>query len=217
MKNLFAFTMALFLSVGLFAQEGHLSYSIEIGGDDPQIELMKSFFAGATMDMYFTDNFSRVDMNMGSMMTTKVITNLKNEEVLTLMTGMMGNIATKSTLEADLEEDEDFEVDIELIDEAKTIAGLSCKKAIITSEEGNEFEMWYTNDIAAKDMRGLAIANQKGLPGFPVEFAMQQGPMTMHFSLTNYSKKFDKKSIFDMTIPEGFVEKTADELRQMGQ
>ena len=222
MKKLVAFVFATLIGVAINAQEGHMKYSIDIQGDDPQVEMMKSFFTNATMEMYFSENFSRVDMNMGSMMTTKTITDLKKEESLTLMSGMMGKIATKTKLEALNEEgsnegEETSELDIELIDESKEIAGLKCKKAIITTEEGEELELWYTNDIEIKDKRGLQMANQKGMPGFPVEFRMQQGPMLMLFSLTEYNKKIKGKNIFDMTIPEGYVEKSADELQEMGR
>ncbi len=220
MKNLFAFAFAAMIGFTAFGQEGHMKYTIDVKGDDPQVEMMKSFFAGATMEMYFTDNFSRVDMNMGSMMTTKSITDLKKEETLTLMSGMMGKIATTTKLDSTEEGGEDSEMpelDIELIDESKEIAGLKCKKAIVTTEEGEELEMWYTNDIEIKDKRGLSMANQKGLPGFPVEFSMQQGPMLMSFTMTEYNKKISAKNLFDMTIPEGYVVKTAEELQEMGQ
>lgn len=223
MKKLFAFAFSAIIGFTAFGQEGHMKYSIDIKGDDPQVEMMKSFFAGATMEMFFTDNFSRVDMNMGSMMTTKSITDLKKEETLTLMSGMMGKIATTSKLENSEEGSENSEgteipeLDIELIDESKVIAGLNCKKAIVTTEEGEELEMWYTNDIEIKDKRGLSMANQKGIPGFPVEFSMQQGPMLMSFTMTEYNKKVNGKNLFDMTIPEGYVVKTAEELQEMGQ
>lgn len=216
MKNLIVFAFSVLLGLSALAQEGHLKYAIDIKGDDPQVEMMKSFFAGATMEMYFTDNFSRVDMNMGSMMTTKTIIDLKKEETLTLMSGMMGKIATSTKLE-EIDQEEAPKFDVELIDETKEIAGLQCKKAIVTTEEGDELEMWYTNDIVIKDKRGLSMVNQNGIPGFPVEFSMQQGPMLMSFTLTAYDKKIKDKSVFDMTIPEGYVEKTAEELQQMGQ
>jgi len=216
MKNLFAFALSAIIGLTAFAQEGHLKYAIDIKGDDPQVEMMKSFFAGATMEMYFADNFSRVDMNMGSMMTTKTIIDLKKEETLTLMSGMMGKIATTTQLE-DINTEENPKLDIELIDESKEIIGLKCKKAIVTTEEGDELEMWYTNDIEVKDKRGLSMLNQNGIPGFPVEFSMQQGPMLMSFTLSEYNKKIKSKNVFDMTIPEGYIVKTAEELQEMGQ
>ena len=218
MKKIFVLAFAALFGSALIAQEGHLKYAIDIQGDDPQVEMMKSFFANATMDMYFNEEFSRVDMNMGSMMNTKTITDLKKEESLTLMTGMMGKIATRTSLEDQaVEEEAEVELEVELIDESKEILGLNCKKAIVMTEEGQELEMWYTNDIEVTDKRGLNMANRKGMPGFPVEFSVQQGPMLMSFSLSEYNKKIKGKDVFDMTIPDGYVEKTAEELQQMGQ
>lgn len=216
MKKIFALAFVAILSTVTFAQEGQLKYAIDIKGDDPQVEMMKSFFADATMEMFFSDNFSRVDMNMGSVMTTKTIIDLKKEETLTLMSGMMGKIATTTKLD-DINSEDTPELDIELIDESKVIAGLNCKKAIVTTEEGEELEMWYTGDIVIKDKRGLSMMDQRGIPGFPVEFSMQQGPMLMSFTMTEYNKKIKDKNVFDMTIPEGYVVKTAEELQEMGQ
>lgn len=223
MKRLIGLAFAALFVFTANAQEGHLKYTIDIQGDDPQVEMMKSFFTDATMEIFYSEDFSRVDTKMGSMMNTTMITDLKKEETLTLMSGMMGKIATRSTLdelsaeEGEEEAEEEVDLDIELIDESKEIAGLNCKKAFLTTEEGQELEMWYTEDIQISDKRGLNMANQKGIPGFPVEFSMQQGPMIMAFSLTEYNKKIKGKDLFDMTIPEGYVEKSAEELKQMGQ
>ena len=97
--------------------------------------------------------------------------------------------------------------------EKKNYAVTTCNNGLdaITLFEEDNF------DIEIKDKRGLSMANQKGIPGFPVEFSMQQGPMLMSFTMTEYNKKVSGKNLFDMTIPEGYVVKTAEELQEMGQ
>jgi GLPGLI family protein len=220
MKQMKKFIVILFVALfgaSVNAQEGHLVYNISISGDDPQVEMMKSFFTGAQMAIYFNQNFNRVDMNMGSMMQQKTIVDLKKNEMLTLMSGMMGKIATRSPLEPETESDkEDLGMEIELVDESKVIAGLNCKKAMVTTEEGVEMEMWYTNDIKIADSRGLMMM-RKGMPGFPVQFSAQQGPMTMTFVLEKFEQKLKDKKLFDMTIPEGYTEKSVEEIKSMGR
>jgi hypothetical protein len=217
MKKFIAILFVALFGASVNAQEGHLVYNISISGDDPQVEMMKSFFTGAQMAIYFNKDYNRMDMNMGSMMNQKTIVDLKKNEMLMLMSGMMGNIASRSTVEPtnpDSVEIPDFE--IELVDESKKIAGLNCKKAIMTTEEGIEMEMWYTDEVKIGDSRGLMMV-RKEFPGFPVQFSAAQGPMLMTFTLEKYDNKIKGKNIFDMTIPEGYTEKNMDEIRMMGR
>jgi GLPGLI family protein len=217
MKKFIALLFVAMFGASVNAQEGHLVYNISISGDDPQVEMMKSFFTGAQMAIYFNQSFNRVDMNMGSMMQQKTIVDLKNNEMLTLMSGMMGKIATRSPLEEEKEVHPDsLDIEIELIDESKKIAGLNCKKAIVTIEDGVEMEMWYTNEIKIADSRGLMMM-RKGMPGFPVQFSAAQGPMIMTFTLETFEQKLKDKKLFDMTIPEGYTEKSVDEIKSMGR
>jgi GLPGLI family protein len=216
MKKFIAVLLVTMLGVSVYAQKGYLVYNISIAGDDPQVEMMKSFFTGAQMSIYFTPEFNRVDMNMGQMMNQKTVVDLKNNQMVTLMSGMMGKVATQSTLEPEKEVNMDsLDFEIELLDESKKIAGLDCKKAIMTNEEGLEMTMWYTQDIAIADGRGLMMM-RKGFPGFPAEFSVNQGPMLMTFTLDKYEDKFKEKGLFDMTIPEGYELKSIDEIRTMG-
>ena len=219
MKTVLSLLLIAILSNVTFGQDTkHVVYNIAISGDDPQVEMMKSLMDGAKMELYINDKFSRLDFNLGTVMTTNTIVDLGKKEALTLMSGMMGKTATKMSLaELEAKKESSTKPEVELIDETKKIAGYNCKKAILTTEDGTELETWYTDEIVMGDLSGTNLAN-KDIPGFPLEFSSKNGPMTMLFtaSLVEPKAKVDKK-LWDMTIPEGYKVVTTEELKNMGQ
>lgn len=227
-KILLTLTFAMSLFANLFAQnsKGHVIYDVEVSSDDPQMEQIIPMLAGSTFEMYFTDNNSLTNLNIGSFMTTSIITDIKEDKVLLLMSGMMGKMAIQDTIsnfekdsegEVESEESEEVEYEIEFTNETKEIQGFECKKAILTNENGMELIYWYTEEIQfSKD--GQKYFN-KDVPGFPMEFETFNGGMKLTMTVKEYSDTFDKeeKVLFDLTIPEGYTEMTADELVKMGQ
>ncbi|MEO9257539.1 MAG: hypothetical protein ABI207_04100, partial [Crocinitomicaceae bacterium] len=149
MKTVLSLLLVAILSNVTFGQDTkHLVYNITISGDDPQVEMMKSLMDGAKMELYSNDKFSRVDFSLGTVMTTNTIVDLAKKQALTLMSGMMGKTATKMTLEElEAKKASTKKPEVELIDETKVIAGYTCKKALITMEDGTELETWYTDEI----------------------------------------------------------------------
>ena len=157
-------------------------------------------------------------MNMGSMMKIVTITNVKEENSLMLMSGMMGNTAVRMSAD-DLKKGEEKveETEITFADETKEIQGYECKKAISTNEEGQESVIWYTEEIEVNKLGQNYLNNQ--VPGFPMEFEINQGEVKMTMVSSEFSKKLDKKKakeMFDTTIPEGYKEMTPEELSGMG-
>ncbi len=237
MKKLFlSLSFVLFTIVGLFAQdtEGKVTYAIELSSDDPQMQMALPMFAGSTMQMFFTENNSRTELNMGTFITTTIITDIKKDKMLMLMSGMMGQMAIPGVLsemkekgensdERDPQDDniegeeeqDDFEV--EFTDETKEIQGYTCKKAIVSNEDGIEMIYWYTEEIKfSKD--GQNYFN-KDVPGFPMEFETFNNGMKMKMTVTEYNKSIgkDASELFDLTIPEGYKEMSMEELEKMGQ
>ena len=237
MKNLFLlFSFVLCAFTSLFAQdtEGHVVYTIELSSDDPQMQMAIPMFSGSTMEMYFSDNNSRTELSMGTFITTTIITDIKKDKMLMLMSGMMGQMAIPGVLSEMKEkaektnardpqddnietEDAEDEYEIEFTDETKEIQGYTCKKAIVSSADGVEMIYWYTEEIQfAKD--GQNYFN-KDVPGFPMEFETFNSGMKMKMTVTKYSKSLDKDAseLFDFTIPDGYKEMTMEELEKMGQ
>jgi GLPGLI family protein len=223
MKNIF-FTLAFsFIAVLTgFAQmtEGHITYSIEASTDDPEMQMAIAMLQGSTMDLYFKEKATRSEMKMGTMMTITTITNEADGNVLMLMGGMMGNNAVRSTmeeLEVQKEEAEQPKYEVTLSDETKEIVGYTCKKATLVSEDGAESIFWYTDDIEVSK-KGQNYLSEE-VPGFPMQFEINNGGLVMTMTVTELDKKLDKKkgsSLFSMDIPEGYTEMSMEDLQMMG-
>lgn len=221
MKKLFLLSVFSIVStLGIYAQmtEGHISYKIDATTDNPDMQMAVGMMQGSTMDIYFKDKVTRSEMKMGSMMTVTTITNETSKDVLMLMGGMMGNMAVKSTLdEYEERREEQPKFEVTFTDETKEISGYNCKKALMTTEDGLESVFWYTEEIMASK-KGQSYLSEE-IPGFPMQFEINNQGMKMTMTVTSVEDKLDKKkssSLFDMTIPSGYKEMTMEELGTMG-
>ena len=152
MKNLlFTFLVTTCTILPLFGQmtEGHISYKMEATSDNPDMQMAVSMMQGSTLDVYFKEKQTRAEMKMGAMMNMTTISNENNGEMLMLMSGMVGQNAIKSNLkELDSAQAEKPKTEVTLENETKVIEGYTCKKAIVTDEEGTESVFWYTEEIS---------------------------------------------------------------------
>ena len=214
--------MVVLSTLSLTAQvtEGSVKYSIDMSSTNPELEMQLAMMQGSTFELFFQEDVTRSEMNMGTIMKIVTITNAKSEDGVMLMSGMMGNTAVKMNPEDMNEAKEDVsETEVTFTDETKEIQGFKCKKAVVTDEEGTESIIWYSEEITVNKL-GQTYLN-KEVPGFPLEFELNQGEMKMTMTSTEFNKKLDKKAaktMFDTTIPEGYTEMSPDELRGgMGQ
>ncbi len=208
----------LVLSIGLMAQEATIKYELTMESDDPQVQSQMAMMANSSMTMFMKGKMFRQETNMGNgLMITTTIVDGEQEKGIVLMEGMMGKMA--SPFDSDERKDEDNEaheadVDIEFTDETKAILGFDCKKAIIYDDEGNEALYWYTDEIDLPDTEQKYI-NQK-IPGMPLEFSVEQSSFKMVFKAVDYNDKVkNAKEIFNTNVPEGFTEKSMEEIQQM--
>lgn len=220
-KLLFSMTMVVLSTLSLTAQvtEGSVKYSIDMSSTNPEMEMQLAMMQGSTFELSFKDDLTRSEMNMGTIMKIVTITNSESEGGLMLMSGMMGNTAVKLNPE-DMKDSkvEASETEVTFTDETKEIQGFKCKKAVVTDEEGTESIIWYSEEISVNKL-GQSYLN-KDVPGFPLEFELNQGEMKMTMTSTEFNKKLDKKAVktmFDTTIPEGYTEMSPDDLKGMGQ
>jgi len=202
-----------------FAQvkEGHVTYKIDVSTDNPEMQMSVGMIQGSTMDMYFKEKITRAEMKMGAMMTVVTISDETSGKVLMLLSGMMGKKAINTSLtDIDKVNEEKPTFEVALVDETKTIAEYTCKKAILTDAEGNETVFWYTEEIEISK-RGQSSMNEL-VPGFPMQYEVLNNGMKMVMTVTNVEKKLDSKSkdLFELTIPEGYSVMTAEELKAMG-
>jgi len=217
MKKIF-FLGAVALCFGASAQinQGRVSYDLVFSSDDPQTSGYISQMEGSTLEIYFIGEQVRSEMYMGEFMTTINIMEKNKDTVLTLLDGMMGKIAMKTT-EDDLEDEQKLamsERQVELVEGSKEIMGYACKKALITTTDGKESVVWYTPEILPSYREGQFLIEE--VPGLPLEMTASWGKMDITCVAFEFTKKLKKpEKLFDAAIPDGFTLRTAEEMKQM--
>lgn len=212
------FLAALIFTISFsFSQELTIKYDISMESSEPEVQSQMGMMEGSTYTMYLKDKQSRIESNMGGgLMVTTNITDLEKKKGLVLMNGMMGKIASTFNLDSlnkSVGEEPDF--DIEETDETEEILGHTCKKAVIYGDNDLEFIYWYTEDYTPnEDILGSTI--KKGIPGLPLKFSIDQPQITMTYTAVDLKEKVKQpKEKFDLTIPDGYTEKSFEEIQQM--
>jgi GLPGLI family protein len=182
------------------------------------MEMVVGMMQGSTLDIYFKEKMTRAEMKMGSMMNITTISDEKSGEILMLMSGMIGKKAISTSTE-ELQGETEVEkptYEVELVDETKEIAGYSCKKAILTDEDGNENIFWYTEEIEVSK-KGQSYLNEN-VPGYPMQYEINNNGFVMGMTVTEIKEELSKAELklFNMDIPDGYAEMTMEELQQMG-
>lgn len=216
----FVFAFALVAIAGnVIGQKtkGQVSYDVFISSDDPQTSAYVDNMEGSILELYFGEGKVRTEMYMGDFMTTTSVSIDGNDTTLTLLDGMMGKIAMKTTLE-DLDDEQRLaytERDVELVEgETKEVMGYTCKKAIVTTPDENEAIVWYTEELVPAYRGGMYLYDE--IPGVPLEMTSSWGKMDMKFVAFDFSKKLKKpEKLFSMEIPKGFTLRTSEEMKQM--
>jgi GLPGLI family protein len=203
----------LFTSFGQL-KEGHIQYDLALNmdPDDPSAEMMSTMMEGSTMDIYFQDQNSRSEIQMGKMMKMVIVVEATSGNSLTLMSGMFGKKAIQANI--NVEEVKDEEYDVELTNESKEVLGYNCKKAILTSKEGNIMTAWYTEDLTVYK-KGINFM-QEQIPGAPLEFEMDMNGLGMKVTAKKIEKALSAEDLFNLTVPEGYDLTTLEELNKMG-
>ncbi|HKR04362.1 MAG TPA: DUF4412 domain-containing protein [Bacteroidia bacterium] len=164
--------------------------------------------------MFFKEDQARVEMKMGMGMNQVMIFDNKNK-IMTILMDMMGNkIAIKMT-EDDIKKRKEKEgkqdYDVKITDETKDIAGFKCKKAIITGKDGSSFDLYFTDQIAYKN--GDWISEYKNINGFPLQYKITQGNMTMQMTAKSVAK--EKVDDEKFVIPSDYKSMTMEEMQKM--
>lgn len=187
--------------------EGYFQYSIDAKAVDTTLKIRQTaaMMIDSKMALYFADSLSRVDMKMGKAYTTSITIDKKQNRVLTVTTGAIGNTASVHKADDVIYQEQlpDSAIQVELIDENRVILGLNCKKAIMTVD-GKQTTYWYTKDIKVKATNQTIV--NPNIPGFPVSISGIEGGLQMNFELSNYVEGIvDKDMIFSTIPPEGFM------------
>lgn len=201
----------LVVAPSAFGQNGHMArYAIEVNSDNPQYQSIIPMLEGSKMLVASDGLTSYSKMEMGMMNTTQVSFDTKTNKMLMLMNAMGREMAFEGIKEEEKEEKE-INYEINLTSETKKIIGYTCKKAVITTEEGNEVDVWYTEEL----VRPKGIDNMPDMiPGWALEFQTSQNDMVMKFTCTELNKNISMKD-YQLVIPEGVTVQSLDELKKM--
>ena len=92
-KFLLTFGISLFSFLLSFAQikEGHIAYTIEGSSDDEDMAMAVMMFQESSLHLYFSEEKTRAELNMGTLMSTSTVIDSKTGEVMILMGGLMGD------------------------------------------------------------------------------------------------------------------------------
>ncbi len=221
--NKFLLTLALIITSSLSSiaqiNEGSFTYDMTFDSNDEEMSLMMPLLEGSNFSLYFKNDESRAEVNMGTFMQMVTISNSKSEEVLMLMSVMMMDTswAIKTSLsELDEGNTEELKPTIQLQSDTKEILGFTCKKAIVSYEGTNDAIYWYTDEIKV-NKKGQTYLNDE-IPGFPLEYEIVENGLNITLTATNYEKKLTKEQateLFNYDIPDGYEEMTLKELEQM--
>lgn len=212
----------LLLFVSLFTvsfaqmKEGTINYSMDFSSDNPDMAMGISMMQGSKMTLSFMPGASRTEIMMGTFGTISTVADEKSGNVLMLMDMMGMKNAVKTTqkeMQADTKKAAD-EMKVELTNETKEISGYKCKKAVVTTADGQKVDVWYTDQIQAYTEGHQYFSNK--IPGIPMSFSANANGMTVNFNVTSIEKTADK-SKFTMTIPEGYTEKSYEDMKKMGK
>lgn len=203
------FVLPFLSQISLFAQgnfEGKIVYEISYN-DLPAEMTGYEAMLPKEMSIQLKGNKSRVEQNQ--MMGRNIIVSDMEQKNGFMEMEMAGqklrmNIST-----------EEFDVEagktenIEYIDESKTIAGYSCKKAIIKDDRGNPgMTVFYTEKI-----KNQAQKEFMGLKGFPLEYSLSQNGINMVMTAASVNEESVSDDLFQKS--EGFQDITREDLQKM--
>lgn len=220
MKSFITLLFSLLTLISFAQESGKITYNITMESDDPEMQQAMAMMGGdmemQVISFYSEDGF-RSEMT-NPFMSTTTISSSDSDEVLILMSGMMGKSAIK-TAASDYRDSKGLKgkkgesIDIPFKDETKEILGYTCKKAIIDAGSKEEMVFWYTEEIAPKK---LAPDMPQSLPGIPLEYSMKTQGMDMNFVVTDISFEPVDASMFNLDIPAGYKTMDLKALEKLG-
>ena len=214
MKFIYSLLFTLcFVTAGI-AQDGlYVKYELGIDATGENAAMMETIFQGSYMAVASDANRTYIDMRMGTMMSITMDVDIKSKEMTALMNLMGTQKAYKGIEDKDGDEQDDNDADIKLVDETKDILGITCKKAVMKSPDGEDINFWYTEDY--KRPEGMKQLPSK-IPGLCLEFESITNGMKMSFTATEFSDNA-KIDAYKLTIPEGVEVEPIENMGKMGQ
>lgn len=192
--------------------KGIVTYSIAYSGE---IDAATMAQQPKTMTISIMENQTKMTLPIGPIQLD-VITNGDKKESITLI-DMMGQKKYYKTTTAEIDEEMNKNGGpvIRYLDETKTIAGFTCKKAEYVTKNDDDEEV-VTTVFYCEELGG-ELANYggsfTGLKGFPMEYTVSQSNIVTTFTATEVAK--GKVKATDFMVPTDYVELSAEEKEQM--
>jgi GLPGLI family protein len=201
----------LILSLVTFGQEsfeGEIDFSIRYSNLPQEMAGMESMLP-VEMNMHLKGAKSRTEQKSPITGSQIVIANMETNYMVTLMDILGNKIAMASPMD-DMEamKVEAQKIDIEYLNETKTIAGYKCKKALIKSPDlPTPIVVYYTDKFTGG-------TEQFGtLKGFALEYSVTAEGVQMNFTATRIEEGPVDDSLF--IAPEEYKIVTQEELQNM--
>lgn len=219
MKKILSFMMVAAIVMGFASAaiskdfSGVITYKISYPGMEIDASMAAMMPKMATLSI--KENMSKFEISMGQMGKQIQIIDGDAKTVTTVMDMMGQKFYYVESEEEIMEEEGSGDVNVDIKDETKEIAGYECTKAVVTVKESGEemmFTVFFTDEIGSSS---LNIDNPyfKDIPGAMLEFEIDTGAGTMKMEALSVDKK--KLSDADFQVPEGYQEKTSEEIQQM--
>ncbi len=182
--------------------EGIIKFSISYESLPPEMKDAVAMLPKEQL-FYIKNNKSKFVQN-SSMSNTIVISDSDTKTSIVLMEAMGQKYKMTMTSEEveEMEKETADEIQIEYINETKSIAGYTCKKAVVKMKGMDEEAVfYYTEEIAPLKLSGMEGLHLKGLP---LEYIISMDGMKMVMKATSVEKTTVPDSTFD--IPDGYTE-----------
>jgi len=209
--------ISLVFFIPLFAQkkisEGSIVYNVVVNTNDPTPKLADGF-DGATNTIYIKGKLSRSELvSVFGTQSTIIDGRTGNVNVLKEYGDKkyMISMTPADWIEANQKYDS---VAFTYLDEYKTIAGYSCRKAIGKLKNGESFTVYYTTELVPEN-QNFQYSNRT-LPGLALEYESSLGKNKVVFSASKIS--FDPVPASKFDLPKtGFRIMTYKESKVAGQ
>jgi len=208
-----AILITVLTTAGSFAQdfEGKVVYGLTYNNLPDEMAGYESMLP-KQMTMYFKQEKSRIEQDLGMAGTQIIVSDSKTEDAFILM-DLMGQKMCLTIDPADKEEAEDVKPKVKKLSETKKIAGYKCKAAEVTypggeGEEDQVVIVYYTPKISGDGHNQFSM-----LDGLPLEYTTSQQGMEVTIVAELVSEESVAASYFD--APEEYKKMTMDEFQQM--
>lgn len=217
MKNIFfncrfslVFAMTLLLSLNTLAQgpSGYIKYNMSYAESNMTKEEL-SMMPEET-EMWFKGDLVKLRMPMGMGMQSDVL--ILKDKVVLLMDLMGNKLAMESTkTEVESENFASKKAVVKLVEgETKNVAGFDCKKAILSTPGEKDMIVWYSDKIKSN---GSWYFQMSEIKGFPLEFSMKTGEMSVRMSAKEV--RMEKVDDAEFTVSSDYKVMTQEDMLKM--